>query len=108
MQQPNHTSAKSLTQVNNPSLKKALGFSSLFVVAMGGVTSQGSFVAILNGAGTGGAPFFIAMLLAGVLTFSYAFSYLELSLMMPKAGGPGTYTTVASGHFPAIILVLCG
>jgi len=91
-----------------PSLKKVLGISSLFVVAMGGVTSQGSFVAILNGAGTGGASFLIAMLLASALTFSYVFSYLELSLMMPKAGGPGTYTTVASGHFPAIILVLGG
>jgi amino acid transporter len=91
-----------------PSLKKVLGLSSLFVAAMGGVASQGSFVAILNGAGTGGASFFIAMFLAGILMFSYVFSYLELSLMMPKAGGPGTYATVAIGHFPAIILVLGG
>ncbi|HLY72317.1 MAG TPA: APC family permease [Puia sp.] len=91
-----------------PSLQKVLGLSSLFVAAMGGVASQGSFVAILNGAGTGGASFFIALVLAGILMFSYTFSYLELSLMMPKAGGPGTYATVAIGHFPAIILVLGG
>ena len=75
---------------------------------MGSVASQASFVAILNGAGVGGGAFFVAMLLAAVLMFTYVFSYLELSLMMPKAGGPGTYTTVASGHFAAIILVLAG
>lgn len=91
-----------------PSLKRVLGLSSLFAVAMGGVSSQSSFVSILNGAGTGGASFFIALLLAFILTLCYVFSYLELSLMMPKAGGPGTYTTVAVGHFPAIILVLGG
>lgn len=94
--------------LGQPSLKKVLGLASLFVAAMGGVASQGSFVSILNGAGTGGASFLIAMLLAGALMFSYVFSYLELSLMMPKAGGPGTYATVAAGHFPAIILVLGG
>ncbi len=97
-----------LSVVEKPSLKKVLGLSSLFVAAMGGVASQGSFVAILNGAGTGGASFFIALLLAGILMFSYVFSYLELSLMMPKAGGPSTYATVAIGHFPAIILILGG
>ncbi len=91
-----------------PSLKKVLGFTSLFVVAVGNVTTQSSFVSILNGVGEGGATFFIAIFLAAVLTLCYVFTFLELSLMMPKAGGPGTFTTVAIGHFPAIILVLCG
>jgi len=95
-------------QTKQLSLKKVLGFSSLFVVAIGNVTSQSSFVSILNGAGQGGASFLIALLLAAILTLCYIFTYLELSLMMPKAGGPGTYTTVAMGNFPAIVLVLCG
>jgi amino acid transporter len=98
----------SLAGQQQPSLKKVLGYASLFAAAMGGVASQGSFVSLLNGAGTGGGAFFIAILLAFVLMICYVFTYLELSLMMPKAGGPGTYTTVALGHFPAIIMVLAG
>jgi amino acid transporter len=95
-----------LVDPQQPSLKKILGYSSLFAATIGGVASQSSFVSLLNGAGTGGAPFFAAILLAFILTLSYVFSYLELSLMMPKAGGPGTYATVALGHFPSIIIVL--
>ena len=92
---------------SSPSLQKVLGLSALFAAAMGGVASQSSFVSLLNGAGSG-APFFIAIFIAFILTLCYVFSYLELSLMMPKAGGLGTYTTVALGHFPAIIIVLAG
>ncbi len=88
-------------------LKKVLGVSALFAAAMGGVTSQSSFVSLLNGAGNG-ASFFVAIFIAFILTLCYVFTYLELSLMMPKAGGLGTYTTVALGHFPAIVVVLTG
>lgn len=88
-------------------LKKVLGLSALFAAAMGGVTSQSSFVSLLNGAGSG-ASFFFAILIAFILTLCYVFTYLELALMMPKAGGLGTYTTVALGHFPAIVVVLTG
>ncbi|HLX92696.1 MAG TPA: APC family permease [Puia sp.] len=94
------------TLTRQPSLKKVLGFSSLFAATLGGVASQTSFVTILNGAGNGGALFFVAIFLAFIVTLCNVFSYLELSLMMPKAGGPGTYAVVALGHFPSIVILL--
>lgn len=90
------------------SLKKVLGFWSLLAVGIGSVAAQSSFVSLLNGAGLGGGSFFIAILLAFLLTICYCFSFLELSLMMPRAGGLGTYTSVAAGNFISIGVVLGG
>ena len=64
-------------------LKRVLGFPSLFVVAIGVVTAQSCFVSVLQGAAIGGASFFIALLMAFVLTMCYVSTYSELSLMMP-------------------------
>lgn len=87
-------------------LKKALGFGSLFIIAIGLVVSQASVVSILQGAGLGGGSFFIAMFIAFILTLCYISTYSELALMMPKAGSISTYTAVSTGHFAAIIAAL--
>lgn len=90
------------------SLKKVLGFPSLFAAAIGLVVAQSCFVSILQGVGHGGATFFIAIIIAFVLTLSYSATYAELSLMMPKAGSISTYTLTAIGPLPAIIATICG
>lgn len=89
-------------------LKKVLGFPSLFIIAIGMVTSQSSVLAIVQGAGIGGGAFFMAILIAFILTLCYISTYSELSLMLPKAGSISTYTAVSIGHFPAIIATLAG
>ena len=90
------------------SLKRVLGFPSLFAVAIGSVAAQSSFVSLLNGTGSGGGAFFIALFMAFILIICCSFSFLELSLMMPKAGGMGTFTAVAGGHFLSIGVILGG
>ncbi len=97
-----------LSAESGGSLKKVLGFWSLLAVGIGSVAAQSSFVSLLNGAGLGGGSFFVAIFLAFLLALCYCFSFLELSLMMPKAGGLGTYTSVASGNFISIGVVLGG
>ena len=97
-----------LSSQSTGSLKKVLGFPSLFAVAIGSVAAQSSFVSLLNGTGAGGGAFFIALFIAFILTLCYSFSFLELSLMMPKAGGLGTFTAVAGGHFVSIGVILGG
>ena len=87
-------------------LKKVLGFASLFIISVGIVVSQTSVVSILQGAGLGGGTFFIAILIAFIITLCYISTYSELALILPKAGSISTYTTVSIGHFPAIIAAL--
>jgi amino acid transporter len=97
--------------INHPGergLKKVLGFPSLFAAAIGLVVAQACFVSILQGVGHGGATFFIALLIAFLLTLCYAATFAELSLMMPKAGSISTYTLTALGPFPAIIATIIG
>jgi amino acid transporter len=87
-------------------LKKALGFTSLFIITIGIVVSQTSVVSIVQGAGLGGGTFFVAILIAFIIALCYISTYSELALMMPKAGSISTYTAVSIGHFPAIVAAL--
>jgi amino acid transporter len=99
---------KHSSRESSGSLKRVLGFPSLFAVAIGAVASQSSFVSLLNGTGAGAGGFFLCLMIAFILALCYCFSFLELSLMMPRAGGLGTYTSVAAGHFISIGVTLGG
>lgn len=89
-------------------LKRTLGLTSLIAIGVGQVIGQGAFVSLLQGVGINGTGFMIAMLIAFVLTLGHVFTFTELSLMMPKAGGISTYTEVAAGHLPAIVITIGG
>ena len=97
-----------MQQPSESGLKKVLGFPSLFAAAIGLVVAQACFVSILQGVGNGGATFFIAIIIAFLLTLCYSATWAELSLMMPKAGSISTYTVTAIGPFPAIIATIIG
>jgi amino acid transporter len=89
-------------------LKRTLGLPSLLAVAVGVVVAQVVFVSILQGVGLGGSSFFVALLIAFLLTLCYVFTFSELAVMLPKAGSISSYTEVAIGHFPAIIATIAG
>ncbi|TWX63558.1 APC family permease [Colwellia demingiae] len=89
-------------------LKRVLGLRSLLSVAIGLVVTQGVMVLALQGLGIAGIGFFIAMAIAFILALFAAFSFAELSLMMPRAGTLSTYTQVAIGQFPAIVATFSG
>lgn len=105
---PPPTIADSRATEKEGALKRVLGFRSLLAIAVGLVVSQGVMVMILQGVGIGGLGFFIPLGIAFVLALSYAFSFSELSLMLPRAGSLSTYTEVAIGHFPAMVATFAG
>jgi len=89
-------------------LKRVLGFRSLLAVAVGLVVSQGVMVMILQGVGIGGLGFFMPLTIAFLLAIFYAFSFSELTLMLPRAGSLSTYTDVAIGPLPAMVATYAG
>lgn len=89
-------------------LKRVLGLPSLFAIAIGVVVAQVVFVSVLQGVGLGGASFFIALIIAFILTLCYVFTFSELALMLPKAGSISAYTEVSIGHAPAIVATMAG
>lgn len=105
MSQNTDVSASKLTSVK-PVAK--LGFLSLISVAVGLVVSQGVMVQMLHAAGIAGISLILPLTLAWLLALSYACSFSELSLMIPRSGSLCSYTEVALGHFPAIIATFSG
>ncbi|MNQ49501.1 Serine/threonine exchanger SteT [compost metagenome] len=95
-------------QVEEGGFRRVLGLGALLSVAIGLVVSQGVMVLMLQGAGFSGLGFIIPLGLAYLLALSYAFSFSELALMVPRAGGLSSYTEVALGHFPAILATFSG
>ncbi|NMY72273.1 APC family permease [Pseudomonas sp. WS 5414] len=89
-------------------LRRVLGLGSLVSVAVGLVVSQGVMVLMLQGAGMAGLGFFMPLLLAYLMALTYALSFSELALMVPRAGSLSSYTEVAIGHFPAILATFSG
>lgn len=88
--------------------RRVLGLGALLSVAIGLVVSQGVMVLMLQGAGFSGLGFIVPLGLAYLLALSYACSFSELALMIPRAGGLSSYTEVALGHFPAILATFSG
>ncbi len=89
-------------------LKRVLGLRSLFAIAVGIVVAQVVLVSILQGVGLGGGDFFVALIIAFILTLCYVFTFSELALMLPTAGSISAYTEVAIGHVPAIVATIAG
>uniref|UniRef100_A0A182SVG0 Aldehyde dehydrogenase domain-containing protein n=1 Tax=Anopheles maculatus TaxID=74869 RepID=A0A182SVG0_9DIPT len=87
---------------------KTLGLGALLSVAIGLVVSQGVMVLMLQAVGIAGFGFIIPLGLAYLLALSYAFSFSELSLMIPRAGSLSSYTEMAIGQFPAILATFSG
>ena len=101
-------STGALSPTSKGGLRRVLGLGSLVSVAVGLVVSQGVMVLMLQGAGMAGLGFFIPLLLAYLLALTYALSFSELALMVPRAGSLSSYTEVAIGHFPAILATFSG
>jgi len=95
-------------ETHNNESKRILGLGSLLAVAVGLVVSQGVMMLMLQGAGTAGLGFLIPLSMAFILAISYALSFSELALMIPRAGSLSSYTEVALGQFPAILSVFSG
>ena len=93
---------------SNNALKRSLGLTSLIAICVGMVVGQGPLITVLQGVGINATGFFVAMLIAFVIALGYVFTFSELTLMMPKAGGISTYTEVAMGHLPAVIITISG
>ena len=89
-----------VTNKETGNLKRVLGLPSLFAIAVGVVVAQVVFVSILQGVGIGGSAFFVALILAFILTLCYVFTFSELALMLPKAGSISADTEVSMGIFP--------
>lgn len=89
-------------------LKREVGLFAAICTAVGIVVSSSALVSLGQGFGLGGPAFVVAMVLALLLNLFVAFSFAELTSMMPLAGGLNHYTLPAMGRTMGIFAVLVG
>ena len=104
----NAKNISSFKNSTNEVTKKKLSLFDLVAVAVGLVLSQGVMVLILQGFGISGISFFIPLIIGFILAMTYAASFAELALLIPKNGSISNYSLVATGHLPAMLSVFCG
>jgi len=89
-------------------LNRSIGLWGAVATAVGIVVSSSAMVSLGQGFGIGGPGFIIAMAVALALNLCVAFSFSELSGIIPRAGGLNHYTLPAMGPFIGMIAVISG
>ena len=89
-------------------LKQVMGLPAGIASAVGLVVASTTLVVQGQGFGIAGPGFLIPMVMAMLVNLFSAFSFAELSGILPRAGSINHYTQAALGPFPAIVAVLGG
>jgi amino acid transporter len=89
-------------------LKRSLGLTAAIATACGLVVASTTLIDMGHGFGLAGIGFLIPMAIAMILNLTVAFTFGELSSMMPRAGAINHYTLPAMGPFIAIIAAISG
>ncbi|WP_240375872.1 APC family permease [Bacillus piscicola] len=89
-------------------LKRNIGLWAGVATAVGIVVSSSAMVSLGEGFGIGGPGFIIAVVFALLLNMFVAFSFSELSGIIPRAGGLNHFTLPAMGPLIGMIAVISG
>jgi amino acid transporter len=80
-------------------LKKRLGFTSLLFLSLSGIIGSGWLFAVLAAAGIAGPAAILAWVIGGIFVLFIAFSWSEISAMLPRTGGIVRYPFLTHGGF---------
>ncbi|WML31757.1 APC family permease [Neobacillus sp. OS1-32] len=92
----------------NNQLRRTVGLWPTVATAVGIVVASSAMVSLGQGFGIAGGAFIIPMAIAMILNLFVAFSFAELSSMIPRAGGINDYTLPTMGPFIGMVSVLSG
>jgi len=96
-----------MAPVHTP-LGKKIGLMAGVATAVGIVVSSSAMVSLGEGIGIAGKGFIFAMIAALFLNVFVAFTFAELSGLIPRAGGLNRYTAPALGSVVSIVAVISG
>lgn len=89
-------------------LVRSMGLWGAVATAVGIVVSSSALVSLGQGFGIGGKGFIIAMCFALFLNLCVAFTFSELSSIIPRAGGLNHFTLPAMGPLVGMVSVISG
>lgn len=99
----NHTGSGSFESADK-GLKKDVSFTQLLLLGVSAQIGSGWLFGVLAAAGMAGPAAIVSWLIASVLIFLIALTYLELGAMLPRSGGIVRYTYLSHGSFSGWII----
>lgn len=94
--------------MSNVGLQRTLGLWPAVATAVGIVIASSTLVSLGQGMGIAGQGFIYAMVAALILNLFVAFSFAELSGIIPSAGGINHYTLPTMGPFVGMVAAISG
>ena len=85
-------------------LRKTMGLTQLTGLSLGAVIGSGWLFAVLSAAATAGPASMFSWLIGGVCVLFIAFTYMEISAMLPRTGALSRYPQLTHGGYAGMLL----
>jgi amino acid transporter len=85
-------------------LKKTMGLTQLTALSLGGIIGSGWLFAVLSADSTAGPASMFSWLIGGVCVLFIAFTYMEISGMLPRTGALSRYPQLTHGGYAGMLL----
>lgn len=91
-------------EATDKGLKRSLSFTQLLLLGVSAQIGSGWLFGVLAAAGVAGPAAILSWIIASVLVFLIALTYLELGAMLPRSGAIVRYTFLSHGAFSGWII----
>ena len=85
-------------------LKKTMGLTQLTALSLGAIIGSGWLFAVLGADATAGPASLFSWLIGGVCVLFIAFTYMEISSMIPRTGALSRYPQLTHGGYTGMVL----
>jgi amino acid transporter len=91
-------------EASDEKLKKPMGYTQLTALSLGGIIGSGWLFAVLSADNVAGPASVISWLVGGVCVLFIAFTYMEMSAMLPRTGALSRYPQLTHGSYTGMLL----
>jgi amino acid transporter len=91
-------------EVTDLKLKKTMGLTQLTALSLGGIIGSGWLFAVLDADHVAGPASLFSWLIGGVCVLFVAFTYMEISAMLPRTGALSRYPQLTHGGYAGMLL----
>lgn len=85
-------------------LKKTMGLTQLTALSLGAIIGSGWLFAVLSADATAGPAAVVSWVIGGICVLFIAFTYMEMSGMLPRTGALARYPQLTHGGFTGMLL----
>ncbi|MGH9170824.1 MAG: APC family permease [Acidimicrobiales bacterium] len=85
-------------------LRRTMGLTQLTALSLGAIIGSGWLFAVLSADGIAGPAAVLSWIIGGICVLFIAFSYMEISAMLPRTGALSRYPQITHGGYTGMLL----